>query len=476
MMNTEIYSQTEKHDPAREAFLTQPVGRLMLKNALPAVASMLFMAFYQMADAILVGRRLGPEALASVNVLYPVLALFVGLAVLVGVGGNSRIAVLLGQGKVRQARHLFGFVTAGGAVLGLTGSALVILGLPHILAVLGTSGMLGELAGQYLRALYPFFGPMVLLFILEQAVRNDGQPNLATAVMAGTAVLNIVLDYLFLFPLAMGMAGAALATGISQSLGALLFSSYFVRKTLGNRSGLAFSFPKGSIADLKAIAANGSSELFNSLALGLTTFLFNRVILGYVGSIGVTAFALVQYMLIIGVVMLMGMGNGTQPIFSYNYGAGLYGRVRETLGRLLAVNLLIGAVLFAVLRWQAAAMASLFIPNHAEALLLTLRVANLMSWSLLFMPVGITVSFFFTALEEARSSFTVAVCRSLLFVVIGLLILPALWGDTGVWLTPALTEGASALVAIALVVRWNSNCHRQQKPAVSFALRMLRQH
>ncbi|MBW6464557.1 MAG: MATE family efflux transporter, partial [Firmicutes bacterium] len=179
------------NDPAREAFLTQPLGGLILKNALPAIASMLFMAFYHMADAIMVGRSLGPEALASVNILYPVMAFFIGLAAMIGVGGNARVAVLQGAGKTVEARRVLGLVISLGVGLGIIGSIVTIAALSPILTLLGTSGSLGELAGQYLITLYPFFTTMILIFILEQTVRNDGRPNLATGVMMSMAILNI---------------------------------------------------------------------------------------------------------------------------------------------------------------------------------------------------------------------------------------------------------------------------------------------
>ncbi|MEW5919633.1 MAG: MATE family efflux transporter [Bacillota bacterium] len=448
-------------DPAREVFLNCPLGMLILKNALPAVASMLFMAFYQVVDGILVGRRLGPEALASVNILYPILAVFVGLAVMIGVGGNARVAVLLGAGETRQARRTLGLITALGTALGIGGTIVVILAFPQILSALGTSGELGELAGEYLIALCPFFAPMILAFILEQSLRNDGRPNMATLVMAAMAILNIVLDYIFLFILNMGIAGAALATGLSQSLVALIFLAHFINKTIRRRPGLGFAVPGGGIPALRAIALNGSSEMFNSLAAGLTTFLFNRIILSYVGVMGVAAFALVQYMLMVGVMIFIGMSNGTQPIWSYNHGAGHAGRVQGTLNRLLAASLVVGIIFFIMLRWQAGAMAALFIPGHTEALALTLRVARIISWSMLFMPVGIVVSMFFTSLEKAGNSMVVAVSRGLVFTVMGLTIFPLLWGEWGIWITPVFAEGATVLVAAFLVYRWKAMTNRQ---------------
>ncbi len=431
----------------RDEFLTHPLGRLIRKHALPAVASMMFMAFYQIADGIMVGRSLGPEALASVNILYPILALLAGLGVMIGVGGNARIAVLLGAGESRKASRVLGLIVTLGIGLGIVGS-LASLGLmPQILVLLGTSGQLGFFAGGYLKGLLPFFAFMILVFILEQSVRNDGRPNLASGIMAACALLNIGLDYLFLFVLEFGITGAALATGLSQSIGALIFAAYFLKKTLGNQPGLCFAKPEINRTNLWAVVVNGSSELFNSLATGVTIFLFNRMILIHVGDLGVAAYALVQYLMMLGMMVVVGICNGTQPIFSYNHGAGKHRRVKGALWRVAALCTGVGAVVFFLMGWQAEPMAALFLPEHPEALALTLEVAWLVRWSMFFMPAAMLGSVYFTALEQAGKSLSVAVSRGLLMPVLGLALFPAWWGATGIWITPAFAEGVAVLVA-----------------------------
>lgn len=201
---------------------------------------------------------------------------------------------------------------------------------------------------------------------------------------------------------------------------------------------------------------NGSSELFNSLAIGVTTFLFNRIIISYVGAIGVAAFSVTQYLLAVGMMVLVGLGNGTQPIVSYNYGAGLNGRVKSALIGLLSASMAIGLCFFALMRFQSAALAGLFIPDHTEALALTLRVAANVSWSMLFLPVGVALSVFFTALENAARSLVIAVCRGFVFTVAGLAVFPLYWGETGIWVTPVFAEGATAVVGAVLLYSWLS--------------------
>jgi putative MATE family efflux protein len=444
-------------DPARELFLRHPLGALILKNALPAIASMLFMSLYHMADAVMVGRSLGPEALASVNILYPILAFFIGLAAMIGVGGNARVAVLQGAGKSKQARRVLGLVISLGTGLGIGCSILTIVALSPILTILGTSGSLGELAGQYLVTLYPFFTTMILIFILEQTVRNDGRPNLATGVMVAMAILNIILDYIFLFPLSMGISGAALATGIAQTLGALIFVAYFLYKKIKNKPGLQIGIPGGGFRALRTIAVNGSSELFNSIAGGVTTFLFNRALLSYIGSEGVAAFAMVQYLIMFGTVFFLGISIGSQPILSYNHGAGLTNRVRGTLGRVITVSVIAAGLFFILLRWQAAGMVTMFIPDHPETVAITLRATSMVSWALLIMPIGIISSMFFTALERAGSSLLIALSRGLVFNVIGLALFPVIWGEAGIWITPVFAEIATVIVTVFLLYRWNTD-------------------
>ena len=456
MRQSDTHEEKLVHDEsggsAREEFLTRPLGRLLGRHASPAVASMAFLALYQIVDGIMVGRSLGPEAMAAVNVLYPVVALVSGLAVMIGTGGNARIAVLLGAGKPREAGGVLSTIVALGVGLGVVGTAAAMLFGRQLLGLLGTSGSLEGFAAGYLNGILPFFTLMIVGFILEQSVRNDGKPNLASGVMAGCALLNIGLDYLFLFVLGFGISGAAMASGISQSVGAIVFLSYFVAKTVKRQRGLRFARLDASGTTLRAVVVNGSSELFNSVSAGVTTFLFNRMILLYVGALGVAALTVVQYPIMLGVMVVMGIGSGSQPILSYNHGAGLTHRVRGTLVRAILVSAGIGVVIFVVMGAPARALAELFLPGHAEAQALTHQVASIVRWSVPFMPVAMIASVYFTALEQAGRSLLIALARGLVLPIAGLLVLPSLWGATGIWLTAIFTEGIAVLIAVGCYV------------------------
>ena len=432
---------------AREEFLTHPLGRLLGRHASPAVASMAFLALYQIVDGIMVGRSLGPEAMASVNVLYPVVALISGIAVMIGTGGNARIAVLLGAGKEQGAGSVLTSIVALGVGLGIVGTLAAIFLMPQLLSLLGTSGSLERFAAGYLSGILPFFTLMIVGFILEQSVRNDGRPNLASGVMAGCALLNIGLDYLFLFVLELGISGAAMASGISQSIGAVVFLSHFIVRTAKRRNGLRFARPDMSATTLRVVVINGSSELFNSVSAGITTFLFNRMILLYVGALGVAALTVVQYPIMLGVMVVMGIGSGSQPILSYNHGAGLTHRVRGTLILATLVSAGIGVLICILMGAPARALAALFLPGHAEAQALTHEVARIVRWSVPFMPMAMIASVYFTALEQAGRSLLIAIARGLVLPIVGLLLFPPLWGAAGIWLTAIFSESIAVAIA-----------------------------
>jgi putative MATE family efflux protein len=447
----------QETDPIRERYLTKPLTGLIFRNSMPAVLSMLVMCLYQIVDGMFLGRKLGPEALASVNLLYPILVILIGLAVMIGVGGNARIGVLLGAADRHNAGRTLSLILCLGTGLGVIGSLITFLALPTIPSVLGAYGILADFATEYLTAILPFFTPLILSFILEQATRNDGRPVFATTVMVSTALLNILLDYLFIFPLDMGIRGAAIATGIANALAAAVFLARFGLKTLRQSQGLILYSPGGGIRVLGKIAYNGSSEMMNELAGGVTTFLYNRTILAMLGAMALASFTIVQYLVIIGMMLLIGLGTGSQPVIGYNHGAGITHRVRGTLKRLLAIGLILGAVLFVLLQTQAGPITRLFIPHHPETLSITIEISRFVSIALLFMPIGIISSMFFTSLLKAGNSLILSIARGFIFTVLGILILPRFLGATGIWLTPVLAEGLTGILAITLLARWYRN-------------------
>ena len=443
-----------EENPTRLKLLNKPINKLIKENAIPAVLSMLFMAFYQIVDGIMVGQRLGSDAIGAVNILYPIFAFMAGLGIMIGVGGNARIAVLLGSDHHKKAGKVLSLIVILGVSLGVVLSILNVIFMSNILQFLSySSSNLGVLAGDYLIGFIPFYSLMLITFILEQSVRNDGKPNFSSFIMVMCALLNIGLDYIFLYVFNLGIVGASLASGVSQSFGALVFLGYFMIKTIKKEKGLVFYKPDFEKATLISVFVNGSSELLNNLSVGLTTLLFNTMIFAYVGEKGVSAFALVQYLLMLGFFIVIGIGNGCQPIYSYNYGAKKFNRSRKTLLNSSIIASTVGMILFVAISLWAEPLTMLFINDDYSVVVLSVEIAMFMRWSMLFMPTVVIASMYFTAIEKAKISLIIALLRGLILPTVGLLSLPILIGASGIWLTPFVSESVTLVVTIVLLFK-----------------------
>ncbi len=327
-------------------------------------------------------------------------------------------------------------------------------------SALGAGDGVQAMTRLYLVTIAPFFSAYILSFILDQAVRNDGRAGFATLVMVSGALINIALDYVFLFVLEMGIAGAALASAIGQSFSATVFLVYFVVKAIRRSNGLRISRPTGGIRVVSAIAVNGSSELLGSLALGVVTLAFNHALMNRTGSLGVAAFALVQYVMMLGAVFFSALGSGSQPVLSQNFGAGQTDRVTQALHFVTGVGALIGLVLGVSVYAGASRMAVLFVPDHPEAIAIASNAIRIVAWSLPLAAVGMIGSVFFTSIEKAGMSLVIAAGRGLVFPLIALAVFPNLWEVNGIWLVAVTTELAGAAVTMALLGRWNKEVRR----------------
>lgn len=431
------------------------LAALLFRNAAPAVASMLIMAGYQIVDGIMVGRRLGADALAAVSLLSPVLALFSGLAVMIGTGAAAKIAVALGAGKDREAGGILGLALCLGLGVGLSCAVGIGFLAGPILRALGSPETLNGLALAYLRVMAPFSSAFIISFILDLAIRNDGRPLFASAVSVGAAFLNIALDYLFLFRLDLGIEGAALASGVAQSLAALSFITYFILKKRSGRGGLGLMRPSGGIKTAAQIAANGSSELVSTLAIGAVAVLMNRRLIGLAGADGVAAFAVVQYLAMVASVAFSGIATGAQPIIGREFGAGSVGRARRVLGLVLGSTTLAGLALALSMRFAAPLGVALFVGEASEAAGLALDAARLYAVALPFMPLAVVGSSFFTSIENSVSSLSIAALNSFIAPSLAAWLLPLALGLDGVWLTPLVAAVASGTLSIALLLGWS---------------------
>ena len=430
--------------------LTGEIPRLFMKYALPGVAGLLFLGIQSVIDGIVLGRFVGANALASVNLVLPCYSLISAFAIVMGIGGQTLVSISLGRGDKQEAnnalRSVFVFLLGMSVVVSL----VIFLSAGKIASFLGANEVLLPDAVHYIRALVPFFPLLCAMFFGDYIIKAMGHPLYATSVMGMTVVLNIVLDLVFVAVLGWGVMGAGLATGIAFTMGACfnvprLFSCHEV-----------VAVQRGRYDQRLVWNAfyNGSSEGMSELSVAITVFLFNITMMRYLGESGVAAFTAINYILFIGTTVFLGISDGIIPIIGYNYGAGQQERIKSILKLAARTNSLIGIGLFLLLLLFGEQVIGLFFKDHgSEAFEIASRGVSIYCFAFLLCGLNILASSYFTAIGNAKISIIISVLRGLVFVGIGILVLPAVFGIDAIWYDVPIAEICTLSVSFWLVRR-----------------------
>ncbi|WP_290384801.1 MATE family efflux transporter [Parabacteroides goldsteinii] len=430
--------------------LTGEIPRLFMKYALPGVAGLLFLGIQSVIDGIVLGRFVGANALASVNLVLPCYSLISAFAIVMGIGGQTLVSISLGRGDKQEAnnalRSVFVFLLGMSVVVSL----VIFLSAGKIASFLGANEVLLPDAVHYIRALVPFFPLLCAMFFGDYIIKAMGHPLYATSVMGITVVLNIVLDLVFVAVLGWGVMGAGLATGIAFTMGACfnvprLFSRHevvAVQRGCYDRRLVWNAF------------YNGSSEGMSELSVAITVFLFNITMMRYLGESGVAAFTAINYILFIGTTVFLGISDGIIPIIGYNYGARQQERIKSILKLAARTNSLIGIGLFLLLLLFGEQVIGLFFKDHgSEAFEIASRGVSIYCFAFLLCGLNILASSYFTAIGNAKISIIISALRGLVFVGIGILVLPAVFGIDAIWYDVPIAEICTLSVSFWLVRR-----------------------
>ena len=431
-----------------------PPTKLLLKCAVPAALSMIFSGLYSIADGIFVGRCIGSDALAAVNLVMPLIAIAFSLAELIATGSSVQLATLLGQKEHDRANRTFSVCIK--VIVGMSfliGLVFFFLCKP-MLALMGATGNALQYSIEYIRV-YAVFAPLIIVFFaVDNYLRICGKQNYSMILNIVTAVLNIVLDFLLIVVLRKGIWAAALASCISISAGTVMAFYPFVR----NRLKLRFVAGGIPFKQFVQLAANGSSEFFGSIAGSVFSFILNIVLLSVGGATAVAAMSVVMYVESLVASMLFGMVDSIQPAISYCNGAGLHKRVWALEKWVLAVAAALSIAVCLILRYCGAFVIPFFVkPGETELLTLSIHAMSLYALSYLVNWVDGCLSGFLTALGQAGRSFVVSVMGTLVLPLAGLAIMVPSMGLDGVCLMPLLSGIANAVLAIVLVITMKKN-------------------
>ncbi len=416
--------------------------RNILKFAVPTIAMSVFMSFYTMADGLFVSNLIGTSALSAINLTAPVIQVVTAISTMLATGGSAVIMKKMGEQKPQEAKEDFTFLILVNVVVGLV---MTMLGYFLMETIFGSMALSQEVAGyctSYLSRYLVFTIPILLMnnFTLYMIASEKATLSLVCSVSGG--VLNIVLDYVFIGLLDMGISGAAIATGLGYSVTAVVGLSVFSRK----KSLLHFTKPAFRFKVLANAATNGCSEMATALVTGIITMMFNWTMLHYVGEDGVAAVTIIMYVLMFASSLYTGYSYGVAPMLSYYYGEKNHEKLKKLVSTSLKVIAVISLVTVTASFAATKPLVSIFARPNNPVYDLAVTGNRICTLALFFIGFNIFASGMFTALSNGIVSAILAFSRSFVFMLITMLILPAILGVNGIWLATPVAE----LMALAL--------------------------
>lgn len=400
------------------------------------ILGMMGLSAYILADTIFIARGLGESGLAALNLAIPVYSLISALGLMTGIGGATRHTIV----RVREGSRAAGQVLFRSLVLaGIMGLLLFLTGLTlsdPISRFLGATGEALEMTRTYLGILLGFAPFFLLNHTLLAYVRNDHNPTLSMAAMLAGSISNIILDWILIFPLNMGMRGAALATGISPVLSLMVLSLHFIR----GHSTLSVQRTSG-IGGYLSIVRLGMSTFVTELSSGVVLVVFNLVILSLAGNTGLAAYGIVANLALVVMAMFTGMAQGVQPLISNLYASGRTGDLRKILIWSLGSALTLSVAINVLTLMAAVPLVELF-NRDASPVLAEYAITGLFLYfpGFLFAGVNMVGIAGLSALNRAESAFRLSLLRGLVLLIPLVILLSRLLGMTGVWLSFGVTE------------------------------------
>lgn len=437
-------------------FGNEKIARLFRAMFFPTLVGMIANSVLNLCDGMFVGHGVGSNGLAAINIVAPLFLVCTGIGLMFGIGASVIGGIRLAENNLKAARIIMTQAyIAGGIIFGIVILISFFFTRP-LLYALGCSPALESLATDYLLWLLPG----LVFFYLQCAgmmlVRLDGSPRYAMSVQIVSAVLNIFLDWYMVFPLGWGIKGASIATSLSCIVGGMMVVAYFLffsDKLKFYRLKMTWKSLKLSVRNVGYMARIGLATFIAELAMGVMMVTGNYVFLGYLGEAGVAAFSVGCYLFPLIFSASNAVAQSSQPIISYNYGAGDMGRVKKTLRIAIVYACVCGAAISATMWGGARPLVAIFLAPTETAF--TLAVSGLPILGLCALPFALNITFigYYQSCEKAVRSIFYMLLRGIIFMVPGFILLPRLIGESGLWLAiPASEVLTLAVIAAAYIV------------------------
>lgn len=433
------------------------VGKQFLKYIPQNILGMVGISLYILADTFFISKSVGADGITALNLVLPVYSVIFSIGAMIGVGSAIRFAIA----KSRQSKDTDSYFSNGlfwGTAIGLAFALAGLIFPDKILALMGGDEEIVRVGTSYTRIFMIFSPCFIWNHTCNAFVRNDGAPLRAMIATLSSSLFNIVADYVLMFPLGLGMSGAALATAISPVIGVGVCLTHILSK----KSNVKLKLIKPSFSRLIRSCQLGVSAFVAEISSGVMTATFNMLILGLTGNVGVASYGVVANISLVATAMFNGVANGSQPIASTFYGQGEKSKLKELLklGFITAIGM--SAVMIAIVYIWSETLANIFngennkiLAEYAEEGL------KLYFTGFVFAGINIVGTSILSAMEEAKGAFIASVMRGFVAIVAFAFLLSAIWGMKGVWLAFPAAEGVTVIITVIMLKKAFSNKNKE---------------
>ncbi|MCI9247396.1 MAG: MATE family efflux transporter, partial [Clostridia bacterium] len=385
----------------------------LIQFTIPTIIMMIFTSIYGVVDGLFVSNCVGSDAFAGVNLIMPALMILGSIGFMIGTGGSALVSKTIGEGNKEKANRYFSMLLYVVTIIGFIFTVIGLIVMEPVAKLLGAEGNLVEICVTYGRTLIIALIPFMLQNCFQSFLIVAEKPRMGLIISIITGVLNMILDFLFIYAFKMGVFGAAVATGISQLIGGIVPLIYFIKKS----ETLKLVKTKFELKPILQACANGSSEMVTNISMSVVNMLYNLQLMKYAGADGVVAYGIIMYVSFIFSGTYIGYSIGSAPIVGYHYGAENTKELKSLLKKSLKLLTITSIVMTVIGELLAKPLAGIFVSYDANLLDMTTNAIRIFSISYLISGINIFESSFFTALNNGVVSAAISFLRTLLFQI-----------------------------------------------------------
>lgn len=428
----------------------EKIDKLLWKFSLPAIIGMLVNALYNIVDRIFVGQGVGYIGIAATTVAFPIMIINMATSMLIAIGATALISIRLGEQKKEEAEKIAGNATGLLILLPLLLTIVYLIFTDPILRLFGASAEVLPYARDFTHIIMLGSVSGSIAFGMNNFIRAEGNPRYAMLTQIIGAVLNVILNYTFIFKLGLGIKGSALASICSQTVSALFVLGYYFTNRSTIKIHLRNLKPQPSI--VFSILVIGFAPFAMQIANSIQQTILNKTLMLYGGDLALSAVGIIMSISTIIFMPIVGISQGAQPLIGFNYGAKQYDRIKETLKKSVLFSTILAAVGYVIIRIWPYQIIGLF--SKDDVALTQLTVHAMMVFFALLPLIGIQIlcSSYFQAVGKPIQSTLLNLSRQVLLFIPLLLILPHFWGIEGVWRTAPIADSLSVLITSTVIL------------------------